>query len=174
MIEFALGVLFSPIFFCILFVIAVLFEHNDLTPLTFIFQVAIVGLVWKTFGIDLTSTSYWIIGLSYIPIGLVWATWRWFRHCRKINEEIEESDIKKDNNFDSYQIREWRNQLNVKKQVGRIVTWVLCFPISMVEMFLGDLFDFVRTIVTKFLRGIFDRIAKSTNAKLDEYDKDKK
>ena len=57
-------------------------------------------------------------------------------------------------------------ELKPSNMLGKLTTWALIWPFSMVENVLGDFIKIIQTFITKFFRGIYNRIYMSAVGKL--------
>ena len=138
-------------------------------------MITAVGLVTAIY---VGHIPYWVI-FAYIPVGIVWSFWRWNVYCKKCTELAKEGMLRDDsgswkevgkvNDTDS------ENNLiaatNRLRNLDRIIAWIVCFPVSMVESVVDDFIHILKIAVTEWL----DKIYKaSTESALKDFRASKK
>ena len=97
---------------------------------------------------------YWFAGI-YFVIGVIWSLWRYYRH---VLDNYTPNAI----NMDPSGASSYHNtQLKPENTIGRIVTWILCWPFSFVNSCSGDCVDFVKYAIRNWLHGIYSSLMNS-------------
>ncbi len=120
-----------------------------------------VGLVAMTsayFFFNIATSSLLLYGIAYLVAGFVWSFWRYKRHADKVVDSCKAMS-------DSYKKREME-LLAPNKMLDKITTWVVIWPFSMLENVLGDVFSLVQTAISKFFKGVYNRIYASAVAQV--------
>lgn len=157
MIEFILGILLSIPVLIVLIITALLFEHNEHDGWAIFFSIIIAVFALNMFSI--TSSAMFIGLASFIPIGIIWSFWRWRRHC-----STQVAKVKKNPNYKS----EAKAALDMTEQKFRIVSWIVNWPISMVESILSDIIDIIEKLVTTVFDKVYTRIAQRALNKINK------
>jgi hypothetical protein len=138
-----------------LFVIALCFEHNErhgwttvFTTIALIALVAMFKLPWQQIG---------FMALAWLPIGLIWSMWRWRRRCSNIIELNHSGELHKDMA---------EHKLAVENNFDVITYWTICWPVSFLEAFVGDIIDFVSNLIRKMFRSTYERMSAKAKSQL--------
>lgn len=124
-----------------LVLLAVFFEAID-CPKTTVALTLLAGFVaYLFFGVPLTYVLYGLVG--YAVIGVAWSLWRYRRYVRAFVAKYPNGDFSK---------------LAPAREAGRIVQWMLAWPVSMVSSITGDIIVVAKSLVTGWLRGIYEGI----------------
>jgi len=162
--AFMMGMIFSPAMIIILLIIAVLFDHNEAKGwVVFVALVAAV-LAWSVFGA--TWQQLLIVAGAWIPIGIAWSIWRWRRHCSKVVTKFKESGAVHPDTYTT-------SKIDPANSKSTIVYWIIAWPISVIEMSIGDLIDVIGVLVTQVFKGTYARISASALRDLENINKQK-
>ncbi len=103
--------------------------------------------------------------LMYIPIGITFAIWRW-----KIwTERKTEFWSSKWNEYKEENVRiRLVADVNLKKNIGRVVGWVFSWPLAFVQHVVGDLIHSIKNFILNNLGGVFGKYSDAALAKFDE------
>lgn len=137
-------------------IFGILSEHNKSSGWAVFWLILALPVAWLTFSVSWITLA--VGAAAYIAIGLVWS---WWRYKRQITETIE-----KYKSSDSYAREAALRSVHPKQMLGTITAWVVVWPFSMVENVVGDVINFVQTLITKFFRGIYYSIYNSAVEKL--------
>ena len=133
----------------VLFVLAIFCEAVDATKTALFFAtiMAITGIVF--FQVPLQTMGYYTMG--YLLFGVLWSIWRYKRHVTKTLASVT-----------SFSGRERLiEQLHPARMTGQIVHWMVIWPISFISNATGDLIVLAKSIVTHWLKGIYEGIYNS-------------
>lgn len=140
----------------VLFLLGILSEHNESSGWAVFWMLLAAGVAWVAFSLPLMMLA--IGAVAYIAVGLVWSFWRYKRHVSKKVDEYKGRDQREREHV--------LRQLHPKAMLGTITAWIVVWPFSMVENLVGDLINFVQSLVTKIFRGIYFKIYDSAVAAL--------
>lgn len=136
-----------------LLLLAVFFEAMECTVTALLVTACAAFVAYLFFGLPLRTLFYG--AGAYTLIGVVWSIWRYRRYVQeKVPEAICDADIR---------------ALAPGRNAGRIVHWMVVWPVSMASNVIGDVLVLAKTIVTKWLRSIYEGIYQSavSSAKRD-------
>lgn len=136
-----------------LVLVAVFFEALECTTTALLVTALAAVVAYLFFQVPLPHVIY---GSGvYALIGVAWSLWRYRRYVReKVPEAFSESDLR---------------ALAPGRNAGRIVHWMVVWPVSMASNLVGDVLVLAKSIVTKWLRSIYEGIYQGavTAAKKD-------
>jgi hypothetical protein len=158
-LAFGLGVIMSPWVFGILIILALWAESLDNHKTTAFFVA--LGLVSSYFMFNISIVYL----LAYIPVGMLWSVWRWKIHCKKatIRAKLRKADVTER----ASQRRRLEKEVRLKDNVDKIVSWIVCFPVSVLEQVVGDVVLMLKVIVTEWFAKLY---TLSSNKALDDFD----
>lgn len=186
MIEFALGILFSPIFWGFLFALIWWMERSEVYFFfTFLFFGGLAYLIFHSYQHVIPLQNLKLFLFAYIPIGILWSFFRWGAYSRKkvveVNKEIQrlkrsmdlpglgEESIKKC----LYEIDKYRESISKDlvvakgENVERIIGWIVNWPISILNNVFNDLIEALERIIKIYFRGIYNRITQDSLKNLE-------
>ena len=151
----------SPWVFGSLIILALWAESLDNHKTTAFFVA--LGLVSAYFIFNISL----IYLLAYIPVGMAWSVWRWKVHCK---EAAIRAKLRKADSTTKLDLQRARleHEVSLKNHVDKIVSWIICFPVSVLEQVVGDVVLVLKVIVTEWFAKVYTLSSKST---LDDYDK---
>lgn len=135
----------------VLVLFAVWAETNEVHTLAVIFGMLLSFLAVRYFHVSLAYFGYY--AAVYFILGVLWSFARYRRFVRKKVEKW--GDMK---SLSTEQRARRLEELSPKALAWDISTWILIWPISLIDNFVGTFLDFLRLLVTKWLRGIYQRI----------------
>lgn len=143
----------------ILLVLGIIAEYKEYTGWAVFFMI-IAGIVtFYTFSFSWISI---IIGVvAYLVIGLLWSFWRYRRHAKDV-VLLHKNDPK---HYKEFALK----GLEPKAMLGTITSWIIIWPISFIESLIGDIINFVETLVTKVCRSVYYKIYESAYEELREW-----
>lgn len=180
--ETILAVVLSPIAVASLVILALLFEYNSRTEWS-AFMLVVGGIISAVLsGVSITTIG--IVAACYVPIGAIYSFWRWRRFVRTVVREINDKlkDSQNGEVFLSISNGSWSSkEAYTKEQIpkyiteeytvgnywSKIVGWIVIWPISVIDSFVGDIIDMLRTLVTGWLAGAYNKITKNALEELD-------
>jgi hypothetical protein len=153
----ALYMLTWPAFITLL-ILGILFEHNGARGWAVFSALVTMVVSYFFFGIPLTTV---LLGAAaYVAIGVVWSFFRYKRHVNEVVERNKESSRSaKDRALEA---------LHPKAMLSTITAWILVWPFSLVENFVGDIINGIQLLVQKVFRSIYHKIYDSAVSKLSE------
>lgn len=151
-----------------LILIAIYVEHQDSHGWMAFWAIVIHAWLFKFFEIDPVIVAYYTAG--YVPVGILWSIYRWKRYVgafitTRKRWEQEERNVTISNNYSNtafvFDVEDVRESLTLLNNKQKILCWVMGWPISLAESFLGDLVHQLWTFISVRLGGIYKRIAES-------------
>lgn len=125
-----------------LVLLAVICEALDAPKTALMLTMFAAFVAYLFFKVPLQYVIYGSIG--YALLGVVWIIWRYRRYVQDFVEKYPA--------LASYA------SISPKEEAGRIVHWMIVWPVSMASNLVGDLLVLAKSIVTKWLRGIYESI----------------
>jgi len=176
-LAFFAGIFFNYWFFGVLFFLCWIFEHNSCKVAVVFAQTFLLFVAYKVFNVPPEYIKYFLY--AYLPIGFGWSVWRWLRYCREIVEDAKEYKTNLVENIDKYayhhptckhelDIDTYKAKLKFRNNIDSIVSWILAWPISFVDMFLADIYEFVRSFVKNWAGRIYKYISERYTTQLDD------
>lgn len=145
-----------PALFVILF-LGVLFSMGDMDGWAIIAGIASTTIAFFMF--DLTILQVAIGAVIYFIAGVVWSFWRYKRYSENI---IDIYNIEPECEFNQpYRRDKLIESLKIENMAGRITSWILSWPFSMIENIIGDVIRLVRNLVTDTLKSVYNNILES-------------
>jgi hypothetical protein len=136
----------------------VLFEYNEAHG-SAIF-IGFVAAAVSYFFFDVALATIGLYSIAYFVIGVVWSFWRYKRHADKV---VKESVVK-----DSYDRERALKRLHPSEMLGKLTTWILVWPFSMIENLVGDIINVVQRTITTVLKNAYMAIYNSAAGKLSD------
>lgn len=88
----------------------------------------------------------------YFIVGLFWSVWRYKRYVsKKVQGAQSLSSLQRD-----YLLHD----IAPKQMLGKFVSWVLTWPVSMIASAVGDLINGIEHVITNWLGGVYHSIFK--------------
>jgi hypothetical protein len=170
-LAFALGVATSYWFLALVIGLALWTEYEDKHVGSAFFT--ILGLASGYFIFNLSP----LLLLGYIPAGVAWSVWRWRVHCKKCVILAKEGKLFSNSwhEHDKDPVKQKEDQrrylehdTDLKNNVDKIISWIICFPVSILERAAHDLIHVLKIFVTEWFAKVYNHSSKSA---LDEFDK---
>jgi len=155
-LAFAAGLLLTWPAFIVLVFLGILFEHNGARGWAVFTALSVAAVSYFFFSVSLMTIAIGAVG--YIVIGLIWSFWRYKRHAQRVVEEHKKSSAQEK----EYALR----ALHPKAMLATITAWIVIWPFSLVENFVGDIINFIQDLVVRYFRGVYHRIYDSAVAAL--------
>ena len=155
-VAFAAGLLLTWPAFIVLVFLGILFEHNGARGWAVFTALSVAAVSYFFFSVSLMTIAIGAVG--YIVIGLIWSFWRYKRHAQRVVEEHKKSSAQEK----EYALR----ALHPKAMLATITAWIVIWPFSLVENFVGDIINFIQDLVVRYFRGVYHRIYDSAVAAL--------
>lgn len=158
-LGFFAGYLLNWVALSILLVLSLFCEVGE-SPGWAVFFGAVAGVVAiNLFGIPLNTVLYAAVG--YLVLGVLWSIWRYKRFVRTEVQRLTQLYGK---------ARTATEDLHPSKQTGRIVSWMVIWPVSLISNITGEFIHLLSSIVTTWLKGIYEDIYKSGVASTKKVD----
>jgi hypothetical protein len=154
--AFFAGWLFTWPALAILIVLGIIFEANDGHKMAVFLGLAAAVAAYFYFGLA-PLQMVWLT-LAYLGVGFIWSFYRYKRHCDKM--------VKLHVSADFVTRERVVHQLTPSNMLSKITMWVTIWPFSAVENIAGDLINFLQSFITRFFRGIYNRIFDNASAEL--------
>jgi hypothetical protein len=132
----------------LLLVIGVLAEHNNSRG--FAIFLTLVAAVVAYFLFSVSIGTLLLYATAYVLIGVCWSIWRYRSHVLNTIKEHKSGSIT--------QKERVLRELHPKYMLGAITAWIVIWPISLIENFIGDIITGIQTLVTKVFRVFYHRI----------------
>ena len=141
----------------VLFLAGVLFEHNECHGWAVTSMLALAAVSYFFFSIPLLTVA--VGSVLYVVAGLVWSFYRYKRYADKVvKENANKTDSEK-----KYALQ----QLHPKEMLGTITSWIIIWPFSVLENFVGDIINAIQTLVEKVFKSVYHRIYNSAVSALN-------
>lgn len=125
-----------------LIILAVFFEAMECTTTALLVTAAAAFVAYLFFQVPPHHIAYG--AAAYALIGVAWSMWRYKRYLQeKVTPDMLSSEMR---------------SLSPKAMAGHIVHWMIVWPISMASSVVGDVLVLAKTVVTKWLRSIYEGI----------------
>lgn len=97
-----------------------------------------------------------VIGcITYIIIGACWSFFKWFNY---LNKTVQPNWFDNDGKINSWH----QSKVDISNNLGKVSTWVMCWPTSIIVYLLGDflinIFKNVTELVTSTCRAVYENI----------------
>lgn len=139
-----------------LVVLGILFEYNEASGFAAFTALGTIAVSFFFFHIPLITLG--LGAVAYIAFGLFWSFYRYKRHAATVVEKnLESSSSEKERAL---------RDLHPKAMLARITSWILVWPFSLIENFVGDFIAAVQSLVSKWFRGVYHKIYDSAVAAL--------
>ena len=153
--------------------LAMIWEYNDWTLSMFIGLFAL-GAVLMFSGYSLDSFKWYHI-LAYLIVGVAWSMWRFKKHVknhrielqRKIDEDVKRNPDVHWNKPSEDVIKDFKDNVGVYHNIDRITSWILNWPISLLENLLQDTIDFIHKVIKEHLVKMYNYFITQEANKLD-------
>jgi hypothetical protein len=159
MFAFIAGFLFTWPALVGLFVLGVVFEAASWRKMA-VFIALIAGLsAYFYFDVPLLMLLAYAVG--YLAIGVVWSFWRYKRHTAKIVAEVKEFSA----SYSGQHLADYKERMiramKPSNMISTFVFWIIVWPFSFVENFIGDAIRAIEALVKQVFRGVYNRIYES-------------
>lgn len=151
-IAFMTGVMLSWPAFIILVIWGIMCEANGADGWTVF--VGIVTALVAFFFFDVSLKMLALISVAYLCIGVAWSMWRYKRHLRKMVQDLKGKS--------ETEISRTLSRARVDYFIGKITSWVLIWPFSVIENCIGDFI----VLLQNSIKGIFERMYRSAESEL--------
>lgn len=154
--AFFAGVFLSWPALIILFIFALLAEHNNSRGWSIFWTLVVIPIAYMFFNIS--GSSLIVYSIAYIAIGICWSFFRYKRYLIDKSREIRSSDF----SYSPEEKRRYVSSLHPSKNLDTITAWIIVWPVSAIENFAGDLIELTHALITKVFKGIYVKIYQST------------
>lgn len=158
MIAFALTYLLTLPTLGLLILLGIIFEFYDNVLSVY---TGVVAALIAFFMFDVSITTLAVCGVIYFVVGIIWSFWRFKRYT---DAKVDAYNTRK-NNSDidrSYFI----DSISLKNCYGKIISWILVWPFSMIENVTADIVQLLKVLVTNVLKYFYTIIIDSATSKL--------
>lgn len=156
MFEFILGFLLSWPALAIIFALGCISEAFENHGWAVFFGLVAGAVSYFYFGLTLGQLLAW--AGAYLGVGFLWSFWRYKRYADRVVDEYKDK-----NETSKLHALE---KLHPTKMLDIIMSWVLIWPFSMLENVTSDVVRLIKDVVTKVLKGIYNRIFDSAAKRL--------
>lgn len=103
---------------------------------------------------DFALSALMIFAALYLVLGIVWSFWRYKRFVDVTVDRINTATH-------DYEKNSLTGIMTPSNMAGRITSWVLSWPFSMVENLIGDILRLIKNFVTESLKAVYAKIHTS-------------
>lgn len=129
-------------------------EHNDESKFALFWAIVAASISYFYFNLAIADIA-WYIG-TYVVIGVGWSVWRYMRYVKNyIAEEIQTKSAH--TSVEAIKERVMC-RCSVSNMAGRVVSWIIIWPFSMIENLTKDIYDTLIAVVKNVLRKVYDTI----------------
>jgi hypothetical protein len=165
-IGFLAGVFLNYWALSIILLCGCVFELDNKSGWTLAFGIGATFIITKLINIP---NIYWLyFTIAYIPLGLIWSIYRYKRYASKEVEKFKEANVTIDKRMIEYRYNDILEKIKPSKNADKISLWVLIWPFSFVSHFCDDLFNFIKTLVTKVINGVYNKVYSFVIKDLDD------
>jgi hypothetical protein len=150
----------------VLFILGILFEHNNESGWAIFTALVAIPVSYFFFAIPLTLIAYYALG--YIAIGVVWSFYSYKRYI------TDQASIIRNSNMSAYQKSQCAVKLEPKYMLDIITGLIICWPFSAVDNLVSDLINSIQTLVKTVFKNIYYKIYSSVLGDLINYEEDNK
>ena len=143
-----------------LLILGTIFEANEAHGWAMFMGVVSAVVAYFFFAIPLMTLL--VYAACYLAVGFIWSFWRYKRYADQIVEMYSGRNLSAR--------KEAVEKLRPTNMLDKITTWVLIWPFSMIENVLGDFIKVVQTFITKFFKGVYNRIYQAAVGKILDID----
>lgn len=131
-----------------LFVFCAYAMHESFDKLAAFFGILLAHAAYNLLGFNPTIIDIAGLGVVYLGIGVAWSIYRYRQLVFKLASYITPSTS-------SYTRKTVMDDMSFTQNLGSIVTWILIWPVSVVENVFSDLITLVRSLVTGFFKNCY-------------------
>lgn len=128
----------------------------------FLFFGSLLGYLWignflePVWAFTTNNIAGSIIGfITYVIIGACWSFFKWFNY---LNKTVQPDWFDKDGKMNGW----YQHKVNISHNLGKLSTWIMCWPTSVIVYLLGDflinIFRNITNIVTSICHTVYDNI----------------
>ena len=145
-----------------LFLASILFEHSDWRG--FSVTAVLVAAVSGYFMFKPPLVELALIVAGYSVAGIAWSFFRYKRFADAAVEEFNKGSYSAQNK--QLCIDRLGSEIAPSRNMGKIVAWIVIWPVSLVENAARDLITTVEYVIKKFFRGVYNKIFDSAMSKV--------
>lgn len=153
---FLAGFLLNWYAFVALVIFGILAETNDSHKWATFFGIVLLAISYFFFHIPL-ETMAWGLG-AYLLTGFGWSIYRYKRYV--------DTKVKASMNADTKEKQRVIYNMKPSNMLDKLTAWVIVWPFSVIENFVGDIVDAIQHVISKWLHGIYKKIHSSAADKL--------
>lgn len=145
-------------------------ELDDGLTVNVISTVALSYVFWQIFDIPALTIplsligfenwsvgAHWVYAVLFLPIGFIWSFRRYKIFCIKYVMNTKSTDRD-----------DVRNELEIKNNLDKVLSWVLSWPVGMVSRLFEDIIFTIKDIALTICKGIYNRILEKALSLLPE------
>lgn len=139
---------------------AIYAEHSDSTGWAVFVSIIAGAIAFFMFDIPVKTLLYGV--LAYAVIGIAWSFWRYKRYV-----EVRVAEIKQQNYpDDGFSKKRALERLSPQEMSSTIVSWIVIWPVSLVENLVSDIITSLEKLVRGWLNKIYTSIYSSATKDL--------
>lgn len=160
MFALALGYILTLPFLAVLLVVGIIMEARDSYMAPYIAVISGV-IAFFMYDVPLLTLAYYL-GI-YLVIGILWSFWRFKRY---VDKKVDTYNAL--TNPTNYNKEMFTKYISLQYASGRIVSWIIVWPFSMIENLVGDIIRVLDSVVTKMLKFVYEMIINNAMGKIKE------
>lgn len=141
-----------------LLVFGIIFESNEAHAWAVFTGLVAVVISYFMFSIPLTML---IAGLAaYFVVGFIWSFYRYKRHTDMIVKNLNSRG------YVQYGRAAAIEQMKPSMMLSKITSWVIIWPFSFIENYVGDFISTIQHAIETYFRGVYARIFDSAVSRI--------
>lgn len=138
---------------------AIYAEHSDSQGWAVFVSLVASAIAFFMFDVPMQTLFY--SALIYAVVGVVWSFWRYKRYV-----EVRVEELKKTSSSDSINLQYALKRLSPSEMTGSIVSWIIIWPISLLENLVSDIITGLEKLVRSWLNKVYTSIYQSATKDL--------
>lgn len=150
MLLFLTTYILSLPFLFVLLSLGVIFESYDNNGMAVFIGLCSMVVAYFMYDLQLITLVYFTV--AYIFLGIVWSFWRYKRY---VDQNVESCNaIGTSDHARNYMLE----QIKLENMLGKITSWIIVWPLSMIENVTGDAVRLIKTLVSDTLKSVYTKI----------------
>jgi hypothetical protein len=139
---------------------AIYAEHSDSSGWALFASIIAGAIAFFMFDVPVKTLAY--SALAYAVIGIGWSFWRYKRYVEVRVEEIKRNGYVNDPHSKKRELE----RLSPKEMTSSIVSWIIIWPVSLVENLVSDIITGLEKLVRGWLNKVYTSIYSSATKDL--------
>ncbi len=141
----------------IIAVLGIWAEHSESRGVAVFLALVGMAVAYFTFNVPIMYIVYGVI--AYMLFGVLWSFYRYRRYVIKRVEDVK-------NEREAIRASVARD-IHPSRMLGTITAWIVIWPFSLIDNFIGDVIDAIESLVKTVFKGVYHRIYTSAIGKLN-------